>query len=346
LKQQLQHLADEHGIDVIGIASAQPGEYNKYLRGWLDMGYEAEMAYMRNNVEKREDPRQLEPWAKSIICAAVNYNANAPHSTDPRPSNRGWIARYAWGDDYHDTFKNTLFRLADALRDEFGDDTHLKVCVDTAPILDRAYAAYSGIGWLGKNTCVIHRKLGSFIFLGEIVTSLELDPTPAETDHCGNCTACIDACPTDAFREPYVLDSRRCISYLTIELRGSIPAQFREDMGTHVFGCDICQDVCPWNRKALRAERPEYQPRQGSVAPPIEGLLEMSEEDYRKRFRKSPVKRAKYSGLLRNACVAAGNSGDASLIPRLRKASETSPLVAKHSEWAIQRLDNKYLKEE
>jgi epoxyqueuosine reductase len=339
LNDRIQHLAEEHGLDLIGIAKAEPGEYNHQLRGWLEKGYEGEMAYMRNNVEKREDPRNLEPWAKSIICAAVNYNADAPYSTDPRPSDQGWIARYAWGDDYHDTFKKTLFRFADAIREEVGEDVELKVCLDTAPILDRAYAAYSGIGWLGKNTCIIHRKLGSFIFLAEIVTSLELEPTPAETDHCGTCTACIDACPTDAILEPYVLDSRRCIYYLTIELRDNIPEEFREEVGTHIFGCDICQDVCPWNRKSPRTERPEYQPRPGSVAPPIKELLEMSEENYRQRFRKSPVKRTKYSGVLRNACVAAGNTGEVSLIPSLRKAATVSPFVAEHAEWAIAKLE-------
>jgi len=344
LNDRIKHLAGEHGLDLIGVAKAEPGKYNKHLREWLDKGFEGEMAYMSNNVEKREDPRKLEPWAKTIICAAVNYSADAPYSIDPRPSNQGWIARYAWGDDYHDAFKKTLFGFADAMREDFGEDVQLKVCLDTAPILDRAYAAYSGIGWLGKNTCVIHRKLGSFIFLGEIVTNLELEPTPAETDHCGTCTACIDACPTDAILEPYVLDSRRCISYLTIELRDNIPEEFREDMGTHIFGCDICQDVCPWNRKSPRTQRLEYQPRPGSVAPPIKELLEMSEEDFRQRFRKSPVKRAKYSGLMRNACVAAGNSGDASLISSLKKAAEAAPIVAEHAEWAIRKLGQNDLK--
>jgi len=342
---RLRRMAEEVGFDLVGFAEAKPAPESAFLRAWLERGYEGEMAYLRRNVDLREDPRELEPWAKSIVSVAVNYNAEEPHSTKPRETGRGWLSRYAWGDDYHERLKAMLHQLADAIR-ELGEElaggtpgVETRACVDTAPILDRVCAKQSGLGWFGKNTCIIHRTWGSYLFLGEVLTNLELEPSVPETDHCGTCTACIDACPTGAIREPYVLDSRRCISYLTIELRGSVPMDLRDAMGTHVFGCDICQDVCPWNCKSPRTSRPEYEPRPGNVGPGLRELLEMSLDDYRARFRRSPVKRAKYVGLLRNVAVAAGNSEDASLIPSLKKAAQVDPLVAEHAEWAMRKLE-------
>jgi len=279
------------------------------------------------------------PWARSVIAVAINYNTDSPCSTDPRPADQGWISRYAWGDDYHDTFRSMVEQLADAVREIGAADTQTKVCVDTAPALDRACARQAGIGWFGKNTLIVNRTLGSYLFLGEVLTSLELEPSERGADHCGNCTACMDACPTAALVAPHVLDSRRCIAYLTIEHRGAIPAEVRDRMGTDVFGCDICQDACPWNRRSPRSDRAEYQPRAGNVAPRLRELLDMSLEQYRERFRRSPVKRAKYLGLLRNAAVAAGNSGEAALIPYLETAARQDPLVAEHAEWAIQKLE-------
>ena len=342
---RVRRKAEKIGFDLVGFAEAKPAPETAFLRPWLERGYEGEMAYLRRNVDLRENPRKLEPWAKSIVSVAVNYNADQPSSTDPREVGRGWLSRYAWGDDYHESFKAMLHQLADAIRELGGGLTggesgvETRACVDTAPILDRVCAKQSGLGWFGKNTCIIHRSQGSYLFLGEVLTNLELGPSAPETDHCGTCTACIDACPTSAIREPYVLDSRRCISYLTIELRGSIPLDLRDAMGTHVFGCDICQDVCPWNRKPPRASRSEYGPRPGNVGPELRGLLELSLDDYRTRFRRSPVKRAKYVGLLRNTAVAAGNSGDASLILSLKVAAQVDPLVAEHAEWAMRKLE-------
>ena len=339
LHQQIRDKAKEIGFDLFGFASAGRSPESSYYPRWLEAGYAGEMNYLHKNVDKRIDSRKLEPWAKSIICTALNYNTDAPYSTDSRPSSSGWIARYAWGDDYHDTFKSMLFQLADAVRILGPEGTQTKICVDTAPTIDRVAAENAGLGWFGKNTCILHREVGSFLFIGEVVTNLELQPDTPETDHCGTCTACIDACPTEAILEPYVLDSRRCISYLTIELKGPIPQDLRKGMGTHVFGCDICQDVCPWNGKSPKTNRPEYQSRPGNVAPQLKDLLEMSKEDYQKRFRRSPVKRAKYHGVLRNAAIAAGNSGDPSLVPSLKKAAKTDPMVAEHAEWAIRKIE-------
>ncbi|MBI2191233.1 MAG: tRNA epoxyqueuosine(34) reductase QueG [Planctomycetes bacterium] len=340
-----RHLADTLrgralaiGFDLVGFARALPTPRSESFSQWLAAGHAGTMDYLKRNVEKRLDPRRLEPWARSLVSVAVNYDAPAPRSLENHPSDCGWLSRYAWGDDYHETVKKRLHQLADAIHELGPEGTLTRVCVDTAPVLDRVWASQAGIGWFGKNTCILNRSHGSFLFLGEVVTSLDLPPDTPETDHCGTCTACIDACPTGAIVKPYVLDGRRCISYLTIELRGPVPEELRPGMGQHVFGCDICQDVCPWNRKSPRTERPEYQPRPGNVSPSLSGLLEMSREDYRARFRHSAVKRARYEGLLRNAAVAAGNSGNPSLLPALEKAAAVDPLVAEHAEWAARRI--------
>ena len=329
------------GLELVGFAAAEPAPEAAYLRPWIEAGHAGEMAFMSRDPEKREDLRKLAPWARSVIAVAINYHTDFPYSTDPRPSEQGWISRYAWAGDYHEAFRSMVEQLADAVREIGPTGTETKVCVDTAPVMDRVCARQAGLGWFGKNTLLISRTRGSYLFLGEILTSLELEPSARGADYCGNCTACLDACPTGALVAPHVLDSRRCIAYLTIEHRGAIPAELRDRMGTNVFGCDICQDVCPWNRRAVRSGREEHQPRAGSVAPRLRELLEMSADQYRERFRRSPVKRAKYVGLLRNAAVAAGNSGEAALIPSLETAARQDPLVAEHAEWAIGKLRRK-----
>jgi epoxyqueuosine reductase len=291
---------------------------------------------------KRASLRTTLPWARSVIVCAINYNTAQPYSTEADDPQRGWIARYAWGQkDYHDAVLARLRLVENQLRAAVGASSALQTrCyVDTGPLVERVYAKYAGIGWIGKNTCIINQKLGSWLFLGVILTSLELEPDLPAPDRCGTCTRCIDACPTDALVAPYQLDSNRCISYLTIEKRGAIAEDLRPLMGHEVFGCDICQDVCPWNRKAAATGAAEFQPREGLVNPALEWLAEISEEEYREKLRGSAVRRAKRSGLRRNAVLAMGNSGDPRFAPLLEKLkADEDPVVAESAEWAAKRL--------
>ncbi len=325
------------------------------MHEWLGRGHAGEMRYLHD--PRRESPQSAFPDAKSVIVCALNYNTHHPHSTDTPIKNsdeespRGWISRYAWGTDYHEILGAKLEALITAMRAEFAESFDAKHYVDTGPIHERAAAHHAGLGWLGKNTLLINPEIGSWIFLGVILTTLDLAPSlsPAQAlppDLCGQCTLCIDACPTGAIVEPYVLDARRCISYLTIELRGAIPGDLRPPMGRHVFGCDICQDVCPWNRRAPSGTESSFAPRDGLLSPDLEWLASLSEEEFRKVFQGSPVKRAKWRGLIRNACVALGNSGVnpgtpaharvSKLLSRL--ATSDDALVAEHARWAIARL--------
>jgi epoxyqueuosine reductase len=258
------------GFDLCGVARPHALAELAHLPEWLERGYGAEMDYLRD--ARRADPQLALEGARSLIVVALNYNSAPPHSTefaasDAGESARGWISRYAWGEDYHQVIGGKLAALTAAMRAEFAEPFAARAYVDTGPIVERVAAKYAGLGWLAKNTCLINEQLGSWLFLGVIVTTLELAPSlgdgePPPADLCGNCTLCLDACPTRAFPAPYVLDARRCISYLTIELRGAIPEELREGMGTAVFGCDICQDVCPWNRKAPVTRAKEFAPRQ------------------------------------------------------------------------------------
>jgi epoxyqueuosine reductase len=423
--------AAELGFDLCGVAPPDRFPELEHMTGWLDRGHAGEMRYLH-------DPRRLSPeramdGVRSIIVCVSSYRTAEPLSTEvlaqldtARP--RGWISRYGWGDDYHDVLLPRLRELIGAMREEFGEDFDARAYVDTGPVVERVAAKYAGMGWLAKNTCLINQKLGSFLFLGTIVTTLELEPTVAAgqappADLCGSCRRCIDACPTGAFVEPYVMDPRRCIAYFTIELRGAIPEEFRPAMGQMVFGCDICQDVCPWNQKAARGgaatlgRMGEFRPwvvkgsggeggegkgaqarmpvplgaetslgdaggdcdhvessetgegRTGPAgqdatggqgewleqsnsaprslfAPELEWIASLGEDEYRRVFRRSPVKRAKYRGLVRNACVALGNSGEG-LEPAARErilkllerlAGSPDELIAEHARWAMGRL--------
>src|SRR5215469_2640783 len=319
------------GFALCGVAPAERfPELGRYSE-WLDRGYAGEMKYLHD--PRRRDPRMAVAEARSLIVCALNYNSPLPYSTEPpaestgldaaRP--RGWISRYAWGDDYHEVLWAKLNALVAELRGHFSEPFEARAYADTGPIHERAAAKYAGIGWLGKNTLLINQQAGSWLFLGAIVTTLPLLPTlgpdqlpPA--DRCGSCRACLEACPTQAIVEPYVMDASRCIAYLTIELRGSLPEALREPMGRHVFGCDICQDVCPWNRKSPRTEANEFQPRMFAASeqsqsrdslfqPDLLRLASLSEAQFRAWFRSSPVKRTKWRGLVRNACIALGNTG-------------------------------------
>jgi len=320
-----------------GVAAADAPRALGFFAEWIAHGYAGEMSYLTSQAARRADLRTAFPWARSVVSVGVQYDTPQPYSTEANAS-AGWIARYAWGDDYHDVMKAMLDRLAAALEAEAGS-FQSRAYVDTGPIVERAYAAAAGLGAWGKNTCLLHPEHGSWFFLGELVTDLELAPDAPRPDMCGSCTACLDACPTGAFPAPYVLDATRCISYLTIELKGDIPEPLRAGMGRQVFGCDICQDVCPWNRRRRHYGGPSFEPRAGAVAPDLAALAGLDEDAFRARFRGSPVKRAKRRGLLRNVAVALGNSGDVAHRPiLLRLAEDPDPLVQEHARRALGRL--------
>ena len=294
---------------------------------------------------RRASLRSAFPWARSVVVCVVNYNTAHPYSTAVNNPGHGWISRYAWSrEDYHDSVLRRLREAENKIKefcvaDPINAVIETRSYVDTGPIVERVYAKYAGVGWIGKNTCVINQQIGSWLFLGVIVTSLELSPDIPAPDRCGTCTRCIEACPTDAIVAPYELDSNKCISYLTIEKRGAIPEELREGIGHQVFGCDICQDVCPWNRKAPATDKPDFQPREGLVNPALAWLAEITTEEFREKFRASPIKRAKHSGLRRNALIAIGNSGDQNLLPVVERASsDPDPVVAEAAQWAKGRL--------
>ncbi|HXP46100.1 MAG TPA: tRNA epoxyqueuosine(34) reductase QueG [Terriglobales bacterium] len=335
------------GFDLAGIAPARLGDSRelRFFSDWISAGRAGEMAYLESRDHhgrlKRAALEHVAPWARSVIVCALNYNTAHPRSTERHDSQRGWISRYAWGDgDYHEVVMERLRRVEARLREE-GDDPALQTrCyVDTGPVVERVFAAYAGIGWIGKNTCLINQRVGSWLFLGVILTSLELAPDLPAADRCGSCTRCLDACPTQAFVAPHELDATRCISYLTIEKRGAVPEDLRSGMGNHIFGCDICQDVCPWNGKAPASSAPEFQPHSERFHPALAWLANLSDEDFRNAFRGSPIRRAKRSGLRRNAVVAMGNSGERGFVPLLEQlVHDRDPILAEHAEWARRKL--------
>ena len=338
LAARARKLAREAGFDLVGIASADAPPELAFFAEWVGRGHAGEMGYLTRQVAKRSDLRAAFPWARSVLCVGLQYDTPHPYSTDAPPE-RGWISRYAWGDDYHDVMKAMLDRVVERLREEAGP-FEARAYVDTGPVVERAWAAAAGLGAWGKNTCLLHPEHGSWFFLGEVVTELDLTPDAPRTDMCGSCTACLDACPTGALPAPYVLDATRCLSYLTIELRGPIPEAQRAGLGRHVFGCDICQDVCPWNRKRHERGGPPFEPRSEGYAPDLAGLADLDDEAFRERFRQSPVKRTRRRGLLRNVAVALGNSGDPAHLPVLdRLARDEDPVVREHAEWARGRLE-------
>jgi epoxyqueuosine reductase len=302
------------------------------------------MKYLESQNEsgelRRASLQSVFPWAKSVVVCAINYNTAQPYSTQVDNPGHGWVSRYAWSrEDYHDSVLRRLRQVESKLKDVAADTIETRSYVDTGPIVERVYAKYAGVGWLGKNTCLINQTIGSWLFLGVIVTSLELTPELPAPDRCGTCTRCIDACPTQAFIAPHQLDSNKCISYLTIEKRGAIPQELRTGMGHHIFGCDICQDVCPWNRKAPASDKAEFQPREGLINPALDWLAEISEEEFREKFRGSPIKRAKRNGLRRNALIAIGNGGDGSHLPLIARALEDpDPTVSDAAKWAQQQI--------
>lgn len=364
--------ANSLGFDRCGVARAEAFPELAQTSEWLARGYAGEMKYLAD--PRRSDPQSVLPGVRSVIVCLLNYNTGHPFSTESTPQNdqdnpRGWISRYAWGSDYHEVLQDRLDRLAGSLGEHFPGPIETRSYVDTGPVQERVLAKHAGLGWIGKNTLLLNETLGSYFFLGVILTTLDLSPSLGANempppDLCGNCRQCLDACPTQAFVEPYVIDARRCISYLTIELRQNIPEEFREPMGRHVFGCDICQDICPWNRRAPITTLNEFQPRifpsrdrehsdaflrsedESLLLPRLEWLADLSEAEFREFFKGSAIKRTKWGGLVRNACIALGNSDlrrDTVVFARAsallkRLAVSADPAIAESALWALSRI--------
>lgn len=342
----------ELGFNLVGITPAKPLSAYSLYESWLQKGYAGEMAYLEKGTEKRRDPSLILKNAKSMIFCALIYYSSPPSSILPLRGrglgggeNFGQISNYAWGRDYHYVLKEKLETIEKTIH-ELYPEAKTKAYVDTGPILERSYAQEAGLGWIGKNTCLINPQIGSWFFLGEILTDLELEyDQPFTTDHCGTCTRCLDACPTRAFKAPGVLDAKDCISYLTIEHRGSLPEEKRDWLGSHISGCDICQEVCPYNHDPIVTRENKFFPRDflnqnGPGAVSLEELAKMTPEEFQKIFFESPVKRLKYEGLLRNAIIAMGNSGDKNFIRTLENMKERlhHPMLIEHIEWGLEKL--------
>ena len=331
------------GFDLCGVAPAAGFPELRFLREWIDRGYAAEMGYMARTADRRSDVRHVLPTARSVIVTATNYHVDRPYSTECADPGTAQVARYAWGDDYHEVIGQRLSALLAWMRERCETPFEARAYVDTGPVQERVYAQYAGLGWIGKNTCLINPHLGSWLFLSEIICSLPLAPAAPGADRCGTCTLCLEACPTDALVEPWVLDSARCLSYLTIELKGAIPEPMREALGAHAYGCDICQEVCPWNAAAPVSPAPEWSPRPMFDQPSLTALWRRTDADLRGGLRGSAMKRTGVRGLRRNLAVAIGNSGDANAARALDgpgapdAASLTDPVVSEHVRWATRR---------
>lgn len=348
-RTQLCSLAQGLGFDLCRFARADAPEHAAAFRDWLGRGDGGEMNYLARNAEKRCDPQQVLAGAKTVIVLALNYfqgpavdvgmpPANGPN-IETAAASTGKIARYAWGDDYHQLLEKKLKVLDAFLRRHGGRQ---KCYVDTGPVLERDHAAAAGIGWHGKSTMLLNRRLGTWFFLAEIFTTLEFTPDSPEKNRCGRCTRCIDACPTGAITGPHHIDARRCISYLTIELKGSIPLELRPSLGNRIYGCDDCLDACPWNRFAKVSRETTFSMRPEVWRMKLRDYLDLDEENFRRLFRGSPVKRTKRRGLLRNVCVALGNVGTKDDLPALRKAAaDAEPLIAEHAQWAIEQIQER-----
>jgi epoxyqueuosine reductase len=315
--QDIKQKARELGFDACGIAPASDLPELGFFREWLDRGYAGEMAYLERSADRRADVRHVLPTARTVIVTGTNYNTNRPYSTECRNPGQAHIARYAWGDDYHDVILSRLEALVSWMRDVSSGPFDARIYVDTGPVQERVYARHAGIGWIGKNTCVISPTAGSWLFLGEIICSLPLEVDVPSLDQCGTCALCLEACPTQAIVAAGVIDSTRCVSYLTIELRGAIPPQLFEGVGAHVYGCDVCQEVCPWNAVAPRSEDPAWQPRPVWDGPDATSLAGMSDAELGAALEGSAMRRAKVSGVRRNIDVVLRNK-DVAAIGRLR----------------------------
>ena len=355
IKRQIQARANELGFELIGITPAAQSETIARYQQWIESGYAGEMSYLEKHLPLKTDVRRLLTEAKSVVSLAMNYYTLDPPEVLAQDPGRGQISRYAWGDDYHELIRERLLELVTFIKQTAEIELRTRVCVDTAPIIEREYAQRAGIGWIGKNTNLIHWRSGSWYFLAEVLIDVALESDESDLrGSCGTCTRCIEACPTDAIIEPNLLDSRLCISYLTIELKGSIPKALRPKVGNLIFGCDICQEVCPWNSKAVPTTEPAFQPRDGNLAPQLLSLVGMTQQEFSRRFKGSPIKRAKRRGFLRNVLVAIGNWGTrrsdalhhddrdrvtSKAVPALEGALvDHEPLVRGHAAWALGKI--------
>jgi epoxyqueuosine reductase len=339
LREQVIKLARELGFDLCRFARADEAEHAREFRDWIRSGAAGEMDYLPRNEDRRCDPTMVLPEAKSLIVLALNYFQGAEDRRSQTHATGGRIARYAWGEDYHRLIEKKLDRIDQFLRARGGTQ---KCYVDTGPVLERDHAAAAGIGWQGKSTMLLNRELGTWFFLAEVLTTLEFAADAPQPNRCGKCTRCIEACPTGAITAPHRLDARRCISYLTIELKGSIPVELRPLIGDRIYGCDDCLDACPWNRFASVSHEVAFQIRPEVASMRLRDYLALDEEKFRTLFRHSPIRRTKRKGLLRNVSVALGNVGDVDDLPALEKAAnDPEPLIAEHAAWAIEQIKSR-----
>jgi epoxyqueuosine reductase len=343
LRSEILQRASQLGFDACRIAACDVPRHAEEFSAWLEDGAAGEMHYLERGEEKRRDPQRVLPGARSVIVFALNYwQGQEVRRSETAATKFGKIARYAWGDDYHDVVERKLKAIDEVLCAHGGIQ---KCYVDTGPVLERDFAADAGIGWHGKSTMLINEKLGTWFFIAEIFTTLELAPDPAQRDRCGTCTRCIAACPTGAITEAHRLDARRCISYLTIELKGSIPVQLRPLVGDRIYGCDDCLDACPWNRFAKTSNEIAFAARPAVAQMQLRDFLKLDEMGFRALFRDSPIKRIKRRGFLRNVCVALGNVGSADDLPFLEVArNDAEPLIAEHAAWAIDQINQRAMK--
>ena len=331
MKEAIVQRAQELGFDACRFTSAEPPAHKAHFERWLQAGCHGEMGYLQRNAHKRVDPRNVLAGARTIITLAVSYFSAGP----------GPIARYARFTDYHDVMGERLKELSGFVN-SFGSNARSLWYVDTGPFLERDLAERAGLGFIGKHTNLISREMGNWLFLSEIITTVEIEPDAAEHNRCGTCTRCITACPTRAITAPYQLDARRCISYLTIELKGSIPEEFRSAIGNRIYGCDDCVQVCPWNRFAREGRMMKPHARPDLDTPDLIGLLALDDAGFKRRFAGTPIMRTKRRGLLRNVCVALGNTGDHTALPALKRAAgDKEPLIAEHARWAIEQIQTR-----
>jgi epoxyqueuosine reductase len=334
LKEEIRALGLALGFDKIGFAPAGIPHEAPRLDSWLARGHQGDMRWMARDPNRRTDTTKIRRWSKTVVCCALNYYQGSP---EPISAKRGIFSAYARGEDYHRVLEEKLDELAGQIQERCRCET--RTYVDTGPLLEKSYSAAAGLGWPGKHSNLVSRQGSSWFFLGEILISVELPPDPIERDHCGTCNRCITACPTNAIVAPYVVDSRLCISYLTIELRSFIPRELRPMMGLHIYGCDDCQDVCPWNRFAKKSDESRFLPREPLFTLDLLGMLRMSHEDFLAATKVSAIRRARYGGFLRNVVVAIGNAGDPCVVPALLHVLDHSEvLVRGHAAWALGHL--------
>ncbi len=329
---QLEALATELGFEAFGVAPVEVPLRREYYEQWIARGEHGGMSWLARNNDRRLHPENALPEARSILCVGLNYY-------QPEPERRGRIAKYALGKDYHKVILKKLKTLCAHMRENYGSDQ--RPYVDTGPVLEKPIAAYAGLGWQGKSTILLNKTHGTWLFLGTIFTTLELPPDKPAADHCGSCTRCSDACPTNAITGPYQLDARRCISYLTIEHKGSIPVEFRKAIGDRLFGCDECLDVCPWNRFAQTTREAKFAPL---PHPDVVESLSLTQDAFDQKFAGTPIRRLGLSRWKRNACVVLGNTGTAEDLPLLKEAAASDdPLVAEHAQWAVEEIESRQL---